>query len=195
MTYLEELLAGFEAEVDAARAHLERPKGGQQVTPSGDFIRVPPSTLQRLEWWVRAMKAAAQRDRETTQRENELEDLTRAKEELAALKKSYDEIYVAWQTALQRRKLKDGDPLLEQRARLFSWSDKSYLHAAMHVENAVRNIAAERTADLAMALHEARNELADEQCSECGERWGLCECPNGEWWRNAGALLAGGTER
>lgn len=39
------------------------------------------------------------------------------------------------------------DALVAQLAALFDWSDKSYLHATLHIENAVRNL----RADLAVA--------------------------------------------
>ena len=51
---LKALLDAFEEEVKGARSVLEnRGKGGQQCSPSGDFINVNPSTLNSLEWWVR----------------------------------------------------------------------------------------------------------------------------------------------
>lgn len=103
MTYLEEVIAGFKYEVERARAEFSRPKGGQQVTPSGDFIRIQPSALSRLEWWVRAMEDASKRDRETTQREKELEDLTKAKAEIEHLQKQSDEYCRLWQEQLMKR--------------------------------------------------------------------------------------------
>lgn len=102
MTYLEEVIAGFRREVDRARAEFIKPKGGQQVTPSGDFIRVPPSTIHRLEWWASAMEKAAERDRNTTQREKELEDLTKAKAEVERLKKDLEQMHVAQHNLITR---------------------------------------------------------------------------------------------
>lgn len=45
---------GFREEVRRALDHAERPLGGQQVSPSGDFIYAQPSILSRLRWWARA---------------------------------------------------------------------------------------------------------------------------------------------
>ncbi len=49
---------GFCEEVDRAESHANRPRGGQHVTPSGDFIYAQPSVLGRLKWWARAFKDA-----------------------------------------------------------------------------------------------------------------------------------------
>ncbi len=48
--------AGFCEEVDRARAHADRPRGGQHVTPSGDFVHVQPAALGRLECWSRLFR-------------------------------------------------------------------------------------------------------------------------------------------
>lgn len=93
MTYLEEVIEGFKREVERARAEFMRPKGGQQVSPSGDFVRVPPSTIHRLEWWSQAMQDAAKRDRDTTQRDKELDDLKKAKEVIARLNKDLEDMH------------------------------------------------------------------------------------------------------
>lgn len=95
MTYLEEIIEAFKYEVERSREEFTKPKGGQQVTPSGDFIRIPPSALGRLEWWARAMDFAAKQDREKTQREKELEDLTKAKDEITRLKKDLGDLHLA----------------------------------------------------------------------------------------------------
>lgn len=100
MTYLEEVLEGFKHEVERARSQFLKPKGGQQVTPSGDFIRVPPSVIHRLEWWARALEDAVRRDRETTPQQKESEDLIKAKEEIARLKAQSDEYFRLWQERL-----------------------------------------------------------------------------------------------
>lgn len=50
---------------------------------------------------------------------------------------------------------KQRDVLVDILADLFGWQDRSYLHAVMHVENAVNNL----RADLAMA----RKGLSDKQ--------------------------------
>lgn len=59
-----------------------------------------------------------------------------------------------------RRVEQERDALVKVLADLFDWSDRSYLHAVMHVENAVRNL----RADLSVAEQDAatlRRELAD----------------------------------
>lgn len=63
MKNVEAVIEGLRYEVERARAELTRPKGGQQVPPSGDFIRMPPSSLSRLEWWVRALEEAFKKDK------------------------------------------------------------------------------------------------------------------------------------
>lgn len=42
---------------------------------------------------------------------------------------------------------------------------------------------------LKTALEEARTELADNSCLNCGEIWDCCRCRNGSWWRKAAYLL------
>lgn len=39
------------------------------------------------------------------------------------------------------------------------------------------------------ALRTFMREYDDDTCIECGEDWPKCECPNGQWWRDAAALL------
>ncbi|NBT36170.1 MAG: hypothetical protein EBT03_11680 [Betaproteobacteria bacterium] len=54
---------------------------------------------------------------------------------------------------------------------------------------------AERAAErLCEALDEARDELNGHTCIDCGIVWPRCECPNGQWWRDAGELLKRGGE-
>lgn len=55
---LEQLFDAFAREIEAGIAHQTRPRGGQQVTPSGDFVYCSPSALGRLEWWLREFRAA-----------------------------------------------------------------------------------------------------------------------------------------
>jgi hypothetical protein len=52
----EQAIAAFAETVAAADAHWNRPTGGQQVTFSGDFGHVPPSTQNRLRWWARRLQ-------------------------------------------------------------------------------------------------------------------------------------------
>lgn len=42
---------------------------------------------------------------------------------------------------------------------------------------------------LRAALREARLELDENCCLDCGADWPYCDCPNGQWWRDAGKLL------
>ena len=46
-------ITGFVEAVEAAEAHATRPKGGQQVTFSGDFASAVPSVRGQLRWWAR----------------------------------------------------------------------------------------------------------------------------------------------
>ncbi len=52
----QELLDGLQDEIKQARAHLVRPRGGQQVPFFGEFAQVPPSGLNRLERCVRLIR-------------------------------------------------------------------------------------------------------------------------------------------
>ena len=54
-TELAMLIDAFADEVKTAEEYATRPKGGQQVTPTGDFIRCTPSMLGRLRWWANAL--------------------------------------------------------------------------------------------------------------------------------------------
>jgi hypothetical protein len=47
-------LCYMQEQVDARRADLQR-KGGQHVSPTGDFVGVAPSALGRIEWHIRAI--------------------------------------------------------------------------------------------------------------------------------------------
>jgi hypothetical protein len=57
-------LVAFEEQIDmSAQAMASRGRGGQQVGPSGaDFAHCPPSTIGRLRWWLRELRAAAAHD-------------------------------------------------------------------------------------------------------------------------------------
>lgn len=55
---IHQLLDAFEREIQAARDELSRPKGGMRVPFFGEFARVPPSGLNRLDWWARAFREA-----------------------------------------------------------------------------------------------------------------------------------------
>lgn len=50
---LQRLFEFFGDELDRADAHADKPKGGQQVTPNGDFVYAQPSVRKRLRWWHR----------------------------------------------------------------------------------------------------------------------------------------------
>lgn len=64
---IEELLDGFDAEIEAAIADLNKPKGGQQAGVfRGDFARCSPRTLEKLKWWSRAFRDALRADRALT---------------------------------------------------------------------------------------------------------------------------------
>ncbi len=52
------VVEAFARTAEAAISHAERPKRGMQVPFHGDFCNAPPSTLDRLAWWVREMRAA-----------------------------------------------------------------------------------------------------------------------------------------
>jgi hypothetical protein len=56
---MRQCIAGFVEVVEAAEAHATGPKGGQQVTFSGDFASAPPSTRGQLRWWARRLKEAS----------------------------------------------------------------------------------------------------------------------------------------
>lgn len=50
---LQRLFEFFGDELDRAATRAARPMGGQQVTPSGDFVYAQPSVRKRLRWWHR----------------------------------------------------------------------------------------------------------------------------------------------
>lgn len=50
------------------------------------------------------------------------------------------------------------------------------------------HVEAPHVPSLKQALKEARSELASDTCIDCGVEWPKCQCPNGEWWRDAGRL-------
>ncbi len=56
---IRQCIAGFVEVVEAAEAHATGPKGGQQVTFSGDFASAPPSTRGQLRWWAERLKEAS----------------------------------------------------------------------------------------------------------------------------------------
>jgi hypothetical protein len=68
---------------------------------------------------------------------------------------------------------KERDDLVQQIVELFGYTDKSYLHAAMHLGNAVKNL----RADVAAARVEAlpQRALLDHvvRCKTCGRRWAV----------------------
>lgn len=49
---LENACESFAEMAEAAIAHHERGKGGQQVPFHGDFAHVPPSAVRTLRWWA-----------------------------------------------------------------------------------------------------------------------------------------------
>ena len=55
-------ITGFVETVEAAEAHATGPKGGQQVTFSGDFASVPPSVRGRLRWWSLLLTQSTQEE-------------------------------------------------------------------------------------------------------------------------------------
>ena len=56
---MRQCIEGFVEVVEAAEAHATGPKGGQQVTFSGDFASAPPSTRGQLRWWASRLKEAS----------------------------------------------------------------------------------------------------------------------------------------
>lgn len=54
-------LEGFEAEVKTREDQLTGPRGGQSVTPAGDFVSAPPSVVVRLRWWAGVFRHALER--------------------------------------------------------------------------------------------------------------------------------------
>ena len=74
---------------------------------------------------------------------------------------------------------KERDDLVALLAKLFGWADNSYLHAVMHVENAVNNL----RADLAAATKDRDMMLADNlrliaMLKPSGHDAGSCCCPD-----------------
>jgi hypothetical protein len=59
---IRQCIAGFVEVVEAAEAHATGPKGGQQVTFSGDFASVPPSVRGRLRWWSLLLSQSTQEE-------------------------------------------------------------------------------------------------------------------------------------
>ena len=55
-------ITGFVEAVEAAEAHATRPKGGQQVTFSGDFASAVPSVRGQLRWWARHLSQSTQEE-------------------------------------------------------------------------------------------------------------------------------------
>lgn len=51
-----DILDGLDVEIAAALEHHARPRGGQSVTETGDFVRCPVSALRRLQWWMRELR-------------------------------------------------------------------------------------------------------------------------------------------
>lgn len=79
---------------------------------------------------------------------------------------------------------KERDALVAILVSLFDWSDTTYSHAVMHVENAVRNLIAERAAEKARAdrLEAAiRDAPHDEDCRDNAWHMENCNC----WKREA----------
>ncbi len=58
-----QMIDGLESEVERAIAERQhRGKGGQTVSFQGDFAGCALSSLLRLRWWVRELRAANERD-------------------------------------------------------------------------------------------------------------------------------------
>jgi len=55
-------ITGFVEAVEAAEVHATRPKGGQQVTFSGDFASAVPSVRGQLRWWARHLSQSTQEE-------------------------------------------------------------------------------------------------------------------------------------
>ena len=59
LTTLQQAAGDFCETVEHAAACIEaRGRGGQQVSFHGDFASAPPSTMGRLQWWARTLRAA-----------------------------------------------------------------------------------------------------------------------------------------
>lgn len=54
-------LMAFEAEVKHREDELSSPRGGQSVTPTGDFVSAPPSVVSRLRWWANVLLSLAEK--------------------------------------------------------------------------------------------------------------------------------------
>jgi hypothetical protein len=60
----DECLSFFRDEIARGRAHhASKDRGGQHVTPSGDFVYAQPSVLHRLEWWATEFESALATER------------------------------------------------------------------------------------------------------------------------------------
>jgi hypothetical protein len=60
---IEGLLDGLKGEIDRARLEIEnKHKGGMRVPFQGDFANVPPSGLNRIAWWERALRGVLNED-------------------------------------------------------------------------------------------------------------------------------------
>lgn len=65
MSAIEQAIEYFEAEIAAARKHLEtRHSGGMNLPFMGDFAGIPPSRLNRLSWWAMTFRKAVEIDNE-----------------------------------------------------------------------------------------------------------------------------------
>lgn len=56
---IHEVLDAFEHQIEKREAGLRFNGAGMRVPENGDFVQCPPSTVGRLRWWLRELRAAA----------------------------------------------------------------------------------------------------------------------------------------